>query len=72
MKLYPYVIVIQNNLIETTTKCKNGEHAKKVFLDKCCAEFISNWDEYNEDDRDVILNQNYEKSNNKSISIIWL
>ena len=57
-KLNPYVIVTENNLVADTYKCKNGEQAEKKFLE-ICKERLSNFNEYNQDDISVILEDGF-------------
>ena len=70
-ELIPYVIMIQNDLVTDTYKCKNGEQAEKKFLE-ICKERLSNFDTYNKDDISAILEQGYERFGKKTISIVWL
>ena len=70
-KLNPYVILIKDNLIIETFKCKNGQEVEKKFLE-ACREMISNFDTYNQDDISVILEQGYERFGKKTISIVWM
>ncbi|MEK6882946.1 MAG: hypothetical protein AABY22_25200 [Nanoarchaeota archaeon] len=70
-KLNPYVILIKDNLIIETFKCKNGQEVEKKFL-KACKEMISNFDTYNQDDISVILEDGFERYGDGSISIVWL
>ena len=70
-KLVPYVILIEDNLITETFKCKNGQDVEKKFLE-VCREKISNFENYTQEDFDYILEEGYEKLGNKSISICWL
>ena len=70
-ELIPYVIMIQNDLVTDTYKCKNGEQAEKKFLE-ICKERLSNFNEYNQDDISVILEDGFERYGDGSISIIWL
>ena len=70
-KLNPYVIVIEDNLITETFKCKDGQKVEKKFLE-VCKEKISNFENYTQEDFDYILEEGYEKLGNKSISIVWL
>lgn len=70
-KLNPYVLIIQNNLITETFKCKNSQDVEKKFLE-VCREKLSNFNEYKEEDFNFILEQGYEKFNKGSISICWL
>lgn len=66
----PYVIIIKNNLIEEIIACENGQHVEKVFIDKC-SQYLSNFEDYNEDDKSCVLEDGYVKVKNGAIQIEW-
>ena len=53
------VIVVVNGLVEDNVLCRNSESAEKVFLDKCKI-YISNFDEYKQEDIEAILDDGCE------------
>ncbi len=70
MARVPCVIVVKNNVVEENVLCRDGKHAEKVFLDKL-AERLSNWDEYDQDDIDAVLDNGYEEFGNGSVCLSW-
>ena len=70
MTMIPCIIVVREGVVSENILCRDAEHAERVFLDKL-AECLSNWDEYDQDDRDVILENGYEQFGNGSVCLSW-
>jgi hypothetical protein len=61
---------VREGIVSENILCRDGEHAERVFLDKL-AECLSNWDEYDQDDRDAVLDNGYEQFGNGSVCLSW-
>ena len=68
--MIPCVIVVREGVVSENILCRDAEHAERVFLDKL-AECLSNWDEYDQDDRDAVLDNGYEQFGNGSVCLSW-
>ena len=68
--MYPYIVIVQDGIVDEMFKCIDTEQVEKRFLDKC-EEYISNWNEYTSGDIECILDDGYEKFINGSINIVW-
>ena len=68
--MVPCIIVVRDNVVSENILCRDGEHAKTVFLAKL-AECLSNWDEYDQKDIDAILDDGYEQFGTGSVCLSW-
>jgi hypothetical protein len=66
----PCVIVIRRGVVHQNIQCRDEQHAQQVFLEKL-AECLSNWDEYTAEDRQHVLEKQYERFGDGSVSISW-
>ena len=66
----PHIIIIKNNLVESATP-STSETCEKDFL-AAVASNVSNWDEYTQEDKDIIVEQGYETSGNGSVCLTWI
>ena len=66
------VVVIEDNIVESiqTFAEKEVHRAESYFLSQCKRHF-SNFDEYSSDDILTILENGYEKGNNKGVCLCW-
>ena len=69
--MIPCVVVIKEGVVDTIKVCTDGEHAERVFLDECSTR-LSNWDDYDGEDIEAIVEQGYEEyGNDGSICLSW-
>lgn len=66
----PCVVVIRDGVVYDHVLCDDSEHAERVFLDKL-AERLSNWDEYDADQRQAVLDNGYEEFGSGSVCLSW-
>jgi hypothetical protein len=68
--MVPTVIVVKGGVVHENILCENAEHQERVFLDKL-AEYLSNWDEYDADDRQAVMDNGYEEFGSGSVCMSW-
>ena len=64
------VIVVKNVAIEENVAVRNPNDAERIFLE-FCAKYLSNFDEYTQEDIDVMLEEGYEGFRDGFIAISW-
>ena len=57
----PCVVIIKDGVVDDLIQCRDGEHAEKVFVEKC-AETFPDWDEHTQEDIDAIIEDGFEQS----------
>ena len=68
----PFIIVIRAGVLDTA-EVSTRENCERRFLEKC-ASCITNWDEYDADDVQCILDDGYAEfgGNGSSVCLTWI
>jgi len=66
----PILVVIKDNVVDYIKICKDGPDLEKNFLDKC-RELVTNFDKYDQEDIEFILDEGYETIGNGSICMTY-
>jgi hypothetical protein len=66
----PCIVIIKDGVVDDLILCRDGDHAKTVFVEKC-AETFSNWEEYSQADIDAIIDNGYEQSAHSAVCLSW-
>jgi hypothetical protein len=66
----PFIIVIRNRVVDSV-KQTTKENCERDFLDACQTN-LSNWDKYDQYDRDVLLENGYAHFGKGTVCITWV
>ncbi len=67
----PILLIIRDSVVDSAIICKNGADLEKKFLD-ACELHISNFDKYNNEDKEAIMDNGYEEfGTGNSICMTW-
>ncbi len=69
--MLPVVVVIKPCcVVEHVILCQSPEHQKEVFFQQL-EDHLSNWEEYDAEDREALVDQGYETFGTGSVCLCW-